>query len=170
MRLGGPIARQIQKKRSSGGKFPQKGAINSRSTGLARVVRAWLNGSSPVEVQACSAMLRIRVTSGSQVAIASAQTPKYQLPAPASQNRTNRTAFTQRNRAILSAPLETKLSCDTVSSVLLRRNSDRNKGSRCFTKVCPVRSRIALRVKLSLVIGNGADSERSGSSGCWVNL
>src|ERR1700676_2110752 len=170
MRLGGPIARQIQKKRSSGGKFPQKGAINSRSTGLARVVRAWLNGSSPVEVQACSAMLRIRVTSGSQLAIANTQTPKYQMPAPASQNRANIKVLIARNRAILSAPLDTKLSCETAWSAPLRRNSDRNSGSRCFTNVWPVRSRIALRVKLSLVIGNGADSERAGSSGCWVNL
>src|ERR1700676_1082205 len=146
MRLGGPIARQIQKKRSSGGKFPQKGAINSRSIGLARVVRAWLNGSSPVEVQACSAMLRMRVTSGSQVAIANTQTPKYQIPAPASQNSTNIKAFTARKRAILSAPLETKLSCDIGSSAAPRLNSDRNSGSRCLTNVCPVRSRIALRV------------------------
>ncbi len=87
----------------------------------------------------------MRVTSGSQVAIANTQTPKYQMPAPASQNRTNIATFTARNRAILSAPLDTKLSWDTVSSPLLRLNSERNKGSRCFTKVWPVRSRIALR-------------------------
>src|SRR5450631_470127 len=115
-------------------------------------------------------MLRMRVTSGSQVAIANTQTPQYQMPAPAAQNKPNITAFRQRKRAILSEPLETKLSCDFPSSPLPRRNTDRNKGSRCLTKVWPVRSRIALRVKLSLVIGNGADSERSGSSGCWVNL
>ncbi len=110
------------------------------------MVRAWLNGSSPVEVQACSAMLRMRVTSDSQVAIATTQTPQYQMPAPASQNSANINAFTPRKRAILSAPLETKLSCDTSSSVWPRRNSDRNSGNRCFTNVCPVRSRIALRV------------------------
>jgi hypothetical protein len=39
--------------------------MNNRSIGLARVVRAWLNGSSPLLVQACSAMLRIRVTRNS---------------------------------------------------------------------------------------------------------
>src|SRR4051794_947727 len=144
--------------------------MNSRSIGLASVVRAWLNGSDPVLVQACSAMLRTRVTSGSQLAIANTQTPQNQMPAPASQNRPNSTALTQRNRAILSAPLETKLSCEISSSALLRLNNDRNSGSRCFTKVWPVRSRTALRVKLSLLIGNGADSERSGSSGCCVNL
>src|SRR5258707_15282159 len=98
-------------------------------------------------------MLRTRVTSGSQVAIANTHTPQYQMPAPANQNRPNRRAFTQRNRAILSAPEDTKLSCEISSSPLLRVNSDRNNGKRCFTKVWPVRSRIALRVKLSLVIG-----------------
>src|SRR6202521_4201453 len=103
--------------------------------GLAWVVRAWLNGSSPVEVQACSAMLRMRVTSDSQVAIAITQTPQYQMPAPNSQNRQNMTAFTARKRAILSAPLETKLSCDGSSLALPRRNSDRNNGSRCLTNV-----------------------------------
>src|SRR3954449_858789 len=131
--------------------------MNRRSVELASVVRAWLNGSGPVLVQACSAMLRTRVTSGSQVAIANTQTPQNQMPAPASQNRPNSTALTQRNRAILSAPLDTKLSCEISSSLLLRLNSDKNSGSRCFTNVCPVRSRIALRVKLSFVIGNGAD-------------
>ena len=45
----------------------------------------------------------------------------------------------------LSAPLDTKLSCETGSSVLPRLNSERNSGSRCFTNVWPVRSRIALR-------------------------
>ena len=34
-------------------------------------------------------MLRMRVTSGSQVAIANTQTPQYQMPAPASQNSPN---------------------------------------------------------------------------------
>ena len=34
-------------------------------------------------------MLRIRVTSGSQVAIATTHTAQYQMPAPASQNRPN---------------------------------------------------------------------------------
>ena len=91
-------------------------------------------------------MLRIRVTSGSQVAIPTTHTAQYQMPAPASQNSANITAFTPRKRAILSAPLETKLSCDTLPSPSLRLNSDRNSGSRCLTKVCPVRSRIALRV------------------------
>src|ERR1700722_5978133 len=103
--------------------------------GLAWVVRAWLNGSSPVEVQACSAMLRMRVTNGSQVAIAGTHTAQNQMPAPASQNRPNSRALAQRKRAILSAPLVTKLSCDTGSLALLRRNSDRNSGRRCLTKV-----------------------------------
>src|ERR1700753_4005458 len=144
--------------------------MNNRSTGLARVVRAWLNGSSPVDVHACSAMLRMRVTRGNQVAIASAHTPQNQIPAPASQNRPNRTVFATRKRAILSAPLETKLSWNNLSSGFLELNSDRNNGSRCFINVWPVRSRIALRLKLWPEIGNGADSERSGSSGCCVNL
>jgi hypothetical protein len=86
------------------------------------------------------------VTSGSQVAIPTTQTAQYQMQAPASQNSANITAFTPRNLVILSAPLETKLSCDTLSSPSLRRNSDRNSGRRCLTKVWPVRSRIALRV------------------------
>ena len=59
-------------------------------------------------------MLRMRVTKGSQVAIASTQTAQNQMPAPASQNSTNINAFTPRKRAILSAPLETKLSCDSL--------------------------------------------------------
>ena len=87
----------------------------------------------------------MRVTSGSQVAIAITQTAQYQMPAPASQNSPNNSALRQRKRAILSAPLETKLSCESVSSALLRLNNDRNKGSRCLTNVCLVRSRIALR-------------------------
>ncbi len=61
-------------------------------------------------------MLRMRVTSGSHVAIATTQTAKYQMPAPASQNSPNSSAFASRKRSILSRPLETKLSCDTVSS------------------------------------------------------
>src|SRR4051795_3931962 len=100
--------------------------MNARSIGLASVVRAWLNGSGPVLVQACSAILRTRVTSGSQVAIANSHTAKYQTPAPASQNRANSNAFSRRNRAILSAPLDTKLSCDISWSALLRLNSDSN--------------------------------------------
>ena len=36
-------------------------------------------------------MLRMRVTSDSQVAIANTQTPQYQMPTPASQNRPNKT-------------------------------------------------------------------------------
>jgi hypothetical protein len=49
------------------------------------------------------------VTNGSQVAIASTQTPQNQMPALASQNRPNSTALAQRKRAIFSAPLLTKL-------------------------------------------------------------
>src|ERR1700692_504461 len=100
--------------------------MNKHSIGLAWVVRAWLNGSSPVEVQACSAMLRMRGTSGSYVAIANTHTPQYQMPAPASQNRPNIKAFTARKRAILSAPLDTKLSCDTGSSAPPRGRRDRD--------------------------------------------
>ena len=40
------------------------------------------------------------------------------MPAPASQNRQNISAFTPRKRAILSAPLETKLSCEITSPPL----------------------------------------------------
>jgi hypothetical protein len=90
-------------------------------------------------------MLRIRVTSGNQVAIANTQTAQYQMPTPTNQNNPNSTALRHRNRAILSAPAETKLSCDKPSSAFPRLNSERNRGNRCFTNVCPVRSRIALR-------------------------
>ncbi len=55
-------------------------------------------------------MLRMRVTSGSHVAIATTQTPQYQTPAPASQNSANSSALTPRKRTTLSRPLETKLS------------------------------------------------------------
>ena len=55
-------------------------------------------------------MLRMRVTSDSQVAIATSQTPKYQMPAPQSQNSTNSSALRPRNRIVFSRPVETKLS------------------------------------------------------------
>src|SRR6516164_5843496 len=76
MRLRQPGAGQIQEQMMFGVIVHPIGRDQPRSIEFARVVRAWLNGSSPLELQACSAILRMRVTSDSQLAIAASQTAK----------------------------------------------------------------------------------------------
>ncbi len=67
---------------------------------------------------------------------------------------------------VLAAGYEARL----ASIAATPRNAAANCARLCLKNVCPVRSRVNLRRRLSRLVGNGADKDRSGSSGCCVNL